>query len=249
MRLDLTLSFSGKLKLPYNYNNLIQALIYSHIQDESKRIQLHDYGYMVGSKKIKLMTFSKLFGKYELDKDFISFTSPIQLFFSSYDDSLTSEIAYNLMADQNMYLNGVKISVVSLKPIFFDENKYKHINYYMIEMLSPVTVYHTEKNHKKIFYDPWDPLFSQNIAKNIFTKLKATQNEEANDQQFFIRPNNIKNTRDEKIVYFKDTLIKAYYGIFTVKTTYKIMKLLYYSGLGSKNSEGFGSFRILGDGT
>ena len=63
---------------------------------------------------------------------------------------------------------------------------------------------------------------------------------------FHIRPNNIKNKHDEKIVYFKDTFIKCFNGLFTIEADPSIMKLIYYAGIGSKNSEGFGCIKILG---
>ncbi len=245
MRINIHFSFKGELKLPIGYNNFIQALIYSHILDTNKREQLHNYGYMVGAKKIKLMTFSKLFGNYILNKDSISFKSPVNFIFSSYDDELVSEISYNLLTDDNMYLNGTKLNVIDLKPSFFDESYYRNINYYIIEMLSPVTVYSTDIN-KKTYFSPWDSRFGEAIKNNLLTKLKAANIGNANFD-FHITPNNIKNSKDEKIIYFKDTLIKGYNGLYTIRTDAAVMKLLYYAGLGSKNSEGFGCFKILGD--
>ncbi len=247
MRINIKFTFRGELKLPKGYNNLIQGLIYSHISDQQKRDKLHNYGYMVGPKKIKLMTFSKLFGEYILNKDSISFKSPVSFIFSSYDDELVSEVSYNLLSDENIYLNGTKIKVVDLIPTFFDDNKYKNIKYYVIEMLSPVTAYSTGKDKKKIYFNPWDKGFENAIKLNIATKLRAINITNNIDINFKITPNNMRNSIDEKIIYFKDTLIKGYNGIFTIKTNANIMKLIYYAGLGSKNSEGFGCFKILGD--
>jgi CRISPR-associated endoribonuclease Cas6 len=246
MRIAIKFTFKGELKLPKGYNNLIQAFIYSHISNPEKRDKLHNYGYVVGPKKIKLMTFSRLFGEYNLHSDSISFKSPVTFVFSSYDDDLVSEVSYNLLTDENTYLNGTKINVVDLKPTFFDDEKYKNIKYYVIEMLSPVTVYSTGNDKKKIYFNPWSKEFGNAIKLNIETKLHAININDVNIP-FNITPNNMKNSFDEKIIYFKDTLIKGYNGIFTIRTNSNIMKLIYYAGIGSKNSEGFGCFKILGD--
>lgn len=246
MRVNIKFTFKGELKLPKGYNNLIQAFIYSHISNQEKRDKLHNYGYMVGAKKIKLMTFSKLFGEYVLSKDYITFNAPVTFVFSSYDDDLVSDVSYNLLTDENMYLNGTKINVIDLQPAFFNEDKYKNIQFYVIEMLSPVTVYSTGRDRKKTYFNPWSKEFENAIRSNIATKLRAV-NMENSEILFNIAPNNMRNLIDEKIIYFKDTLIKGYNGIFTVKTNSNIMKLIYYSGIGSKNSEGFGCFNILGD--
>jgi len=246
MRNKIRFTFKNELKLPIHYNHLIQGLIYSHILNMEERNKLHDYGYMVGPKKIKLMTFSKISGLYSIDKDYIIFKSPIELTFSSYYDELASEISYNLLSDENIYLNGTKLNVSDIKSYFFDENKYRNIKYYMIEMLSPLTVYSTDKNRRKTYFSPWSSEFEKAIQSNIVTKLNAINQDIANFP-FNINPNNIRNKKDEKIIYFKDTFIKGYSGIYTIKTEPEIMKLLYYAGIGSKNSEGFGCFNILGD--
>ncbi|SMD31398.1 CRISPR-associated endoribonuclease Cas6 [Picrophilus oshimae] len=246
MRVRIVFEFKGELKLPIWYNNLIQAMIYSNISDQEKRDKLHEFGYLVGPKKIKLMTFSKLFGKYRIENKSIIFNSPVYFIFSSYDDDLVSDIAYNFLSNQKLYLNGTKIIVKDLIPSFFDYNIYKNRKHYIIEMLSPITVYTTLKNKKKIFFEPWSNDFENAVRKNIATKLKAI-NKYSDDFTFNISYNNMKNQKDEKIIYFKDTLIKAYNGIYTIRTEPEIMKLLFYSGIGSKNSEGFGCFKILGD--
>lgn len=246
MRSKIKFTFKNELKLPIHYNHLIQGLIYSHISNIEERDRLHDYGYMVGPKKIKLMTFSKISGLYSVDKDYITFKSPVELTFSSYYDEIASEISYNLLSDENIYLNGTKLNVSDVKSYFFDDNRYKNIKYYMIEMISPLTVYTTDKSNRKAFFSPWSPEFENAIQRNIITKLNAV-NREISNFSFNIIPNNIKNNKDEKILYFKDTLIKGYNGIYSIKTEPEIMKLLYYSGIGSKNSEGFGCFNILGD--
>ncbi len=66
MRYKIKFTFKDELKLPIHYNHLIQGLIYSHISNVDERNRIHDYGFMVGAKKIKLMTFSKIFGLYNI---------------------------------------------------------------------------------------------------------------------------------------------------------------------------------------
>ncbi len=244
MRALLKFKFQNHLILPIHYNNYLQALLYSNIENVNQRQQLHDTGYLVGAKKIKLFSFSKLFGKYEIKDKQIIFSSPVSFIFSFYDDNIISEIMYNFLKNTN-YLNGTKIEIIDMIPLFFDENKYRNINHFIIEMLSPMVSYIT-KDNKKIFIDPWDPKFESAIKNNILTKLKAV-GKESKEIEFSIFPNNRKNSRDEKVVYFKDTLIKGYNGIYTVKSTPEIMRLIYYAGIGSKNPEGFGCFKILGD--
>lgn len=245
MRINIKFDFSGVFILPINYNNIIQAFFYSHISDAQKRVKLHEYGYMVGPKKIKLMTFSKIFGKFKMENKNILFNSPINIIFSAYDDELVSEIAYNILTDDNLYINGVKLKVIDIKSELFNDDHYANIRHYMIEMLSPLTVFRSE-DKKKIYYDPWSDEFENLIKSNIQTKLKAINANDIEKINFHIRPNNIKNNYDRKVVYFKDTFIKCFNGLFTIEAEPAIMKLIYYTGIGSKNSEGFGCVKILG---
>jgi len=50
---------------------------------------------------------------------------------------------------------------------------------------------------------------------------------------------------DEKVVLFKDTVIKGWMGIYKLKSHPKILKLAYDTGLGSKNSQGFGMWEVI----
>ncbi|RKX92249.1 MAG: CRISPR-associated endoribonuclease Cas6, partial [Spirochaetes bacterium] len=42
------------------------------------------------------------------------------------------------------------------------------------------------------------------------------------------------------------TIIKGWTGTFVLNGNRKILKLAYYTGLGSKNSQGFGMFEVVG---
>src|SRR5215204_3437927 len=81
MRLRISLYPEGpSLRLPVQYNHLLQGLIYSNL-DHALSEWLHEKGHAYGERHFKLFTFSRLFGKREVENDRIRFLGPQFLFF------------------------------------------------------------------------------------------------------------------------------------------------------------------------
>jgi CRISPR-associated endoribonuclease Cas6 len=249
MRIKVQFRFNGKLTLPISYNNLIQSFIYQNISDLDKRNKLHEEGYQVGKRKLKLFTFSRLNGKFLMNKDQkeITFLSPVSLVISFFEDGkadLISDLTTSLFKNNNLYLGKNLVTIGSITPCNFDFQKDK----YLIKMLSPIAVYKTQKvNSKKVtkYYTPWDLEFEQLILQNIKTKLKAIQ-KDFDYSTFKIKSINPPNEKDGKVIGYKNINIKANYGSYLIEGDRNIIRLLYDSGIGSANSEGFGCFEIIG---
>lgn len=52
------------------------------------------------------------------------------------------------------------------------------------------------------------------------------------------------NLKDKYVTKFKDTYITAWRGDYILEGSKEYINFLYYTGLGAKNSEGFGMFSI-----
>jgi len=48
------------------------------------------------------------------------------------------------------------------------------------------------------------------------------------------------------MIKYKNVYVKGWMGIYDVETTPELLELAYYTGLGAKNSQGFGCFEIIG---
>ncbi|MDK2900903.1 MAG: CRISPR-associated endoribonuclease Cas6, partial [Thermosipho sp. (in: thermotogales)] len=59
MRIYLDLDFE-KLELPIHYNHILQSIIINMIDSSGYRKFIHDEGYVLGKRKFKLYTFSRL---------------------------------------------------------------------------------------------------------------------------------------------------------------------------------------------
>lgn len=249
MRAEIELSSKVPIILPLSYHHLIQAFIYQNIGNIQIRGELHDTGYQVGKRKIKFFTFSRLKGRFELDKNLkkIKFYQSVSFKLSFYSDSkydILSDIISNILKNNNLYLGENRVDVRAIIP----QNYHFSKNEYFIRMISPILLYKTEKENSKYirkYASPWDPEFRSLLIQNIKTKVKAT-GREYNIDDFSLTPLNPPNVKDGKIIGYKDIKVMAYFGAFKLKGDRDLLKLLYEIGIGSGNSEGFGCFDIIG---
>lgn len=249
MRVKFVFDFDGKLSLPIHYNHMLQGFLYRNLHSRELSQQYHDIGFQTGNHKYKLFTFSRIFGKYslELQNKKIVFTPPISLTVSSYKEDFLSSILDTMSYSESLELNGVRLTVRSYEPHFL----MSPIKRAQIEMLSPITAYLMKNNNGKKFtqyLSPWDEDFGDQIQENLINKARSLGILEQIDPTFSIKPTFEFNQKFQKVMWFKDTLIKGWYGTYILEGTPELMELAYYGGIGAKNSEGFGCFRIFGMG-
>lgn len=246
MRLVLELHSENGLTVPIHYNYIIQGFIYNSISPKLADI-LHNKGFTVGKRKFKLFTFSRILGRYNLDnrKGRITFNSPFKLIISSAMGEFIEEIGEELLlsetvriGSQNVSLNSVEVSGDTI-----DRDSIK------IKMLSPMTMYSTlrdmEGNKKTYYYSPFESDFSDKISDNARKKYKAYYDKEP-EGEIRIEPLKV-NTSNQKIIMYKGTVIKGWMGIYQLSGDRELMNLVYDTGLGGKNSQGFGCFEIVGN--
>jgi len=135
--------------------------------------------------------------------------------------------------------NRVGIVDISIhkKPVFSRKQK--------IYFLTPVTVYTTlfSKSGKKktYYYSPFESEFAELITKNLFKKYEAFYKKHPRGS-FSIKP---AGGLREKILKYKNFIIKGWIGKFEIKGTPKLLYFAYDAGLGAKNSQGFGMFEVV----
>lgn len=241
MRLTLEFNADNDIILPIDYNYHIQSFLYNHISFELGKF-LHDYGYEINKRKFKMFTFSRLHGKYIITKGKIRFFPPVSLIISSPIDRFISEIGNTLLKTDNLELVKNKISVSSIKVHPEPEIK----NEIKIRMLSPVVVYSTlltkDGKKKTYYYSPYEEEFIELIDKNMRKKYEAFYRKKPRARKLKME---VIGKPQEKIVKYRGTIIKGWMGSFILNGNRKLLKLAYYSGLGSKNSQGFGMFEVV----
>ena len=267
MRLRLKYATKQKgLLLPLHYNSVLQALIYRTFSDEIAS-SIHEKGFTLGKRHFKLFTFSrilnrgnKVFGsklrnlkkQLGIDKDFyfkskrktaeeeaLYFEGGIEFYFSSPKDFLIEDIGNKAISIPQTTLLGQDIFVTSIE-VMSNPGFSTKMN---IKMLSPMTVYSTMKteegNAKTYYYSPYEKEFSILIQKNSQKKYQLINNTSTNGT-LKITPLHFNEKRNRMVVYFKNTRVEGWTGVFTLEGDVGLIKATYDAGIGSKNSEGFG---------
>ncbi|MER3447660.1 MAG: CRISPR-associated endoribonuclease Cas6 [Candidatus Dadabacteria bacterium] len=245
MRLLLELSSGSNFTIPIHYNHHIQSFIYNSISPKLAAI-LHDYGFPLEKRRFRLFTFSRILGEYQInkDKEKIVFSSPFRFIVSSVMKEFIEEIAEELIRRESVEILSQRVSLSSIEvsDLSIDRDRLG------IKMLSPITIYSTlsRANGKKktYYYTPFEREFSQLVSENARKKFRAFYEKEPNGE-IHLTPLNV-NTSNQKIVSYKGTVIKGWMGIYELSGDPKLMKLVYDTGLGGKNPQGFGCFEILG---
>lgn len=227
------------ISLPQHYNHLVQAAIYRSISP-SLSLFLHEKGFTYGKRAFKMFTFSRLLGKYRGEENNLLFEGEIALHLSSPIERFIREMA-NTMVRRGLFKIGTKeLSIMELK--FPEEPKIG--SEIKIKTLSPVTIYSTlfTQNGKKktYYYSPYEKEFSRLLSENLKKKFYVLSRKEI---KLGIKISPVKVR--ESVVMYKDTVVRGWHGIFHLKGSISLIKLAYETGLGAKNSQGFGMFEVI----
>ena len=247
MRIQLTFRpKKGSLVLPLNYEEIMQGFLYRSIQDMELANFLHDRGVMKEKRQFKLFTFSRLFGKFILhrEKKQIEFVDRIYWHVSSVLDDLIIDLGQNFLQREQIMIHG--------QPAWIEETAVRNLQVeekesYMIKMLSPITVYQTFTNasgkKRTHYFSPFDHVFSYMIEKNFVNKYEAYYEREPGGR-LQIKPVRVSR-RNKVVTLFKNTRINAWSGIYELVCSHEHLQFLYDTGLGAKNSQGFGMFEVI----
>jgi CRISPR-associated endoribonuclease Cas6 len=168
-------------------------------------------------------------------KYFFYLSSILDDFLLDISNSFIKKSSFEL-EDNILYLKSVE--VIKLPNFNQKEN--------IIYLLSPITVYSTIGN-KTYFYSPNENKFYELIKQNLLKKYKAYYKDYNVDNfDFDIQLLKFDNKRDKKVIFYKNNCIISYEGMYKISGSEEILKFAWNTGLGSKNSQGFGMFEVKG---
>ncbi|MGC8771807.1 MAG: CRISPR-associated endoribonuclease Cas6 [Brevinematia bacterium] len=249
----LKIRFTGEkesLILPIHHNEILQGVIYKHLDTEFADF-LHNKGLKdpESGKYFKLFTFSRLLPKkahLNRHKNTIEFFFPITWIISSPLPEFVVSLYNNLIREKVVELSHKNsVSKMYVSNVWIDSiTSYK--NPVLVRTLSPIVVYTTKNEGGKLYtyyYSPFDSEFSDLLISNLIKKFRALKDKNfVTDEKMYIRPIEIANS--ESIIYFKGTVIKGWSGIFEMALPNELFYLAFSCGLGAKNSQGFGCIEI-----
>lgn len=232
--LVVTLWAERPVRLPLAYNALVQGALYKSWRGTFP--ELHDEGYSDGAHRFRMFTFSPLQGRYRVEGKEILFEGAVRLEIRSPVSELTGALCDRLQERGAMILGRNELPVINLE----SADRLLFFHHALIRTLSPVTVHETGLDGKTIYYSPADEMFLPLLAGNLESKLRAIGIPAA--PVLSCVPN--ARTLRKRVTTFKGTYVTAYEGRFELWAEPEAMALLYYAGLGSRNSQGFGMFAI-----
>ncbi|MCX7856505.1 MAG: CRISPR-associated endoribonuclease Cas6 [Deltaproteobacteria bacterium] len=232
------------LRLMPHYNDLIQAFIYRNLDDWLAK-ELHDKGYIdpVTKRSFKLFTFSRLVPEERavLRDGKITFLGDVSLVISTPVKAFIESLAQNLLNKQIFELGQKKLTLLSVELEGLPEYRER----ILVRTLSPITVYSSFESpfgeKKTYFYSPFEKKFEELILDNLRKKLRTFYGDDESEGS--VRPYKV-GTEDQRIVFYKGTVIKGWDGVFELNLPPKFFGLAFNSGLGSKNSQGFGCIEV-----
>lgn len=247
MRVKLKFNLDNDIVLPVHYNSLVQGFIYNYLSDKSFATFLHELGYGWNKRKFKLFTFSRLIGKYQIDKDKnnIVFKPPIYLILSSIKNEIIQELVANVVKESWIRLGSQEVFLDDVQFESFEKGPDK----LMINMLSPLVVYSTNivaQKKKTYYYSPWEEEFKEQIENNLFKKYQLINHNNVK-RNFQIKPL-FSSKEKPRIIMYRNFVIKGWIGKFSISGTPELLQIGYATGLGAKNSMGFGCFEVVEQG-
>lgn len=249
MRIALNFQpFNGGLVLPHHYNREVQGMIYNNL-DSALAGWLHNEGVALGRRSFKFFTFSRLVGEYRISREVIEFTGPVLIHISSVHEQILQSLAEHLLKEPSIRLGQTLCEVRSIEV----EAPSPISRPMRVRTLSPVTTYSTlsmsDGRKKTYYYTPFEQDWEKQLLANLRRKAGAlgwSESQVANlqDGKAHIRPLRV-DKKDERIMKYRDTVIKAWTGIYELDLPEPFFLLAYDAGLGSKNSQGFGMVEIV----
>lgn len=228
-----------KIKLPVNYNKILQASLLNWLDDGKYAKYLHDEGVTLNKRRYKFFTFSNIMGNCSYDKRFksLTFENEIFLVLSFFFDDAHEYILKNIERKKPLKLGNYYCSFINCG---MADEKYEDC---IVDTVSPITIHSTmmKQDGKKFvyYYEPREAGFNELIAKNISHKLEAIAGIKLSYNLFSIKPH--QKTKLKRIVTcYGGLTIKAWKGSFVISGPEEMIKMALLSGIGDRNSIGFG---------
>jgi len=233
---------SGGVDVPVHYNWYLQSYIYNTISQPLSSI-LHNIGFSYRKRKFKFFTFSRLIGRIRVSNSTALIKPPtVSFLVSSPLEEFLKDLSNRILRRGDLSIGKTILRIESID--FLEDPELD--SPLKIRTLSPITVYSTlmkpEGSKKTYYYSPFEKEFSQMITENAMKKHYLLTGWHA-DGDLYLEPLRVR----EVILRFKGNFVKGWDGTFILRGSRRLIRTVYDTGLGSKNSQGFGMFEVMDD--
>lgn len=240
MQLIIKHKLTSNLILPIGYHHIIQSILYDNMRSHDNYSGfIHNEGYSYEKRQYRMFTFSLLEGRYEIKDGKICFRDEVSFEVRSPDNRLIQIIK------ENIDYHGIKYPNMNAREVELTLSDARiNDNHIIIKMISPLTVYSTDKSTKHTYYYSYeDAQFTDMVNDNFKRKYNAYTGI-APDSDILIRPINVRQ-KDKYVTKYKGYYVSGWKGEYELKGEEKYLDFLYQAGIGAKNSQGFGLFHVI----
>lgn len=244
MQLKLTFSANKPIYIPKNHHAMIQGFLYHLLKSVPEYANfLHETGYGNVPHRFKLFVYSDFMEDYFVENNHLFFYNNISLEIRSPISDFCKVLMISILNSNQFELDHQPISLtectLSYKNISSDK--------ITIRMVSPLTLSTTvyENDTKKTrFICPGDKDFSSAFLHNTMSKYCAAYGD-TSPQSIIITPLSVTK-EDKYVTKFNNRIyINVWYGCYQLEASAELLSFLYDTGIGSRNSQGFGMFELI----
>ncbi|MDO9153746.1 MAG: CRISPR-associated endoribonuclease Cas6 [Paludibacter sp.] len=255
MRFKITLTLDKKAfgdRIPLNYQYECSAVIYKILSksNESYSRWLHDNGFRMDGKQFKLFTFSRLqIAQWKIQDAYLQILSDkVEWEISFLPERSTQEFIQGLFKEQTFALGNrrakVRFTVQNIElmpsPVFTETMQF--------ECMSPVCLNFKRDDGGYNYIDPENSAAPELIKQNLLNKFKAFTGEIFTPENFPFEFKVITKPKSSLITIKANTpeesKIRGFHCRFQLTAPVELMKIMYESGIGGKNSIGFGMVKL-----
>ena len=237
--MQITIQLLGNgIRLPIAANESIQGLIYNALRnDPYYSYRIHNEGLHFQGRKYKLFTFGDAEGKYSVHDGIIEYLNGLLITVRSVDPYFI-QLIFSYFTHRNEVRLGNNTVTVGKVNLLDDRVFDSRIT---VKTKSPVTAYVTEEDGHTTYFSPDDERFYDSIITNARRKWASAY---GNEEGFDLKVHGTDTRYIKRATRFKSTYITAWHGCFVLEGPPRVLDFLYRTGIGSKNSQGFGMFDI-----
>lgn len=241
--IHITFNLEQLLRVPINYQHLLQAFVYSILPQEEASY-IHDQGYQHNNRIYRPLCFSKISSPettYDKRTRNLTFNNQIRLSISSIIPEIIEKTVNNIIISENLHIHGQRISVETVN---FDKNIVT-TSTLIVDAISPITVYSTfeKRNGTKIthYFTPRDKVFDHLIQENFARKYEAFTGESLENEKelLTIKPVHV-NEKNKVVTNYKNIWITGWTGVYELQAKPEYLSFILNTGLSAKNASGFG---------
>lgn len=257
MRLSVAMDvLSGELHIPLRgYQSVLQGFIYNHM-DLGLARGLHDKGARpgYGGRAYRLFTFSRIRGGC-IERGSLRFSERygkrLSFEVAAYDERVLSSLAAGLLEAEELSINAVPLGMAGI-----DSSKNPEADgsdgRVILKTLSPITEYATnpKAEKKRSFYRPDGDAWQSAVSSNLVGKQAAVSGEEDPEATVVDPPwvCPLEGASPTKVVCYPKSsdVVVGYTGLFEAYLPPPYLDIALDTGLGAKNSMGFGMVEVAG---